>query len=716
MEKSRRRQFLLLSLILLLSAIVIAGCQTAKDEEFDDIDNSENVVDIDSASVLPVRNVGEDFADYIESIAYSTDSATIYISLKENIPSDRIPRAASIFIIPECEMFPYGFGATVRSVSKSNGILLTCSWPDLSQFADEFDISTDNGTLEISEIEVFDQNGNPIVYEEFNPSDSIQNSDSRAGINNLIMRLPLELSMSNGSAWDNLSFRGQVYYGFKYLGANIRKNGRRTIMTFEIEPIAGFEATSIAECEVGIKKDIRIGHIKTSFKAFIGGVPIIFHVTFYLYFEAEAAGSLKFEATLAHEFSSTYIISNASGRWETERKNGDNADKNPWTIGKIDLDGSVSAGLKGGVMIGLYSATSGVGLNVIPKYTLSASASLSSENLYQINPKVENTIGIESEVYVAAKLFGCNLGKYTNTLPKIDLLKNSQHLFPGISNLKVEDGATETEKIIEYDREKHFFLEGLQAEEGLVLMDENYNEINRFNPTATGESDNVIHKKQYLSRLEPNNTYYVAPYYRIFDKTFIGNKYRLETGNAVETYTYRLTIVNCAEKLLNPDKKEFIIKADVYSDGKIDILNVSGMKKMDSAWFYTWIDKEDKKDDENIITFKNEYAGLSLSGCKGSINSCENPAHDHSGDDFSYFEFNILYKYDDYYVYRNDYENGAYSKYYYQWIYKSAKFYLGLDSNSQTPCFGYDNRGSLNTLYTNIYDISVKFEQIDNNK
>lgn len=707
--------------IFLALAAALTGCDklTTDDPSEPDTPGDITEIDIDKADILPVYNLGEDFSSYIESIEYSPDSTTIYINLSQSIPTDRIPKEASIIVIPECDMFPDGFGATVRTVRLSPTIMLTCSWPDLSQFAEEFDLSTADGSLEISEIKVFDQDGNPVEYEEFNPDR--HDGRSRAGINNLITLQYLDLSVSNGTPWDNLRFRGQLYYGFKYLNATIQKErGQRTKMTFDLEPVIGFEATSITSCKTEIKKEVRIGQLRTNLKALVAGVPVVFPVTFYLYFEASAAGTLTFESTLTHSFSPAFTISNSSGRWEHWYRDNDNSDssgKNPWTIGKIDLDGSISTGLRAGVMVGLYSATTGVGINLIPKYTLSASASLSSDDLYRINPMVSSTIGIDTEIYAAAKLFGCNLGKYTYTFPPIELYNKSIHLFPEISGFKVGDGASETEKTVEYDREKHFFLENIQAEEGLVLLDENKEEIGRYQPSSTEEDDNKIHKKQYLSRLSPKKTYYTAPFYHVFGKTFMGNEHRFVTDDKAESRIYRLSILNCADERLLPDKKEFIIKADIGVDGNIEITDIEGMENRNNIWYYSWIDENERTDHESTISFQKKYAGLSISATYSPDNNpyspCLNESHSHSGDSNSMFYTTIGYQYHDYYVYRNAYENGAYSKYYYSWVSKQAEFRVSADGKTLTPCDGYDNKGSMNTVYPTIHDITIKLERID---
>ncbi len=158
---------------------------------------------------------------------------------------------------------------------------------------------------------------------------------------------PAYATSSHGSIWIFRSPTAQhgtilgslagVYYGFRYIGATIQKErGRRTIMTFDIEPTLGLNVSSIVECKAEVNKDIRIGQLRTNLKALVAGVPVVFPVTFYLYFEAAAAGSITFESTLTHEFSSAFTISNSSGQWRSSRRNGDgnNGDESPWGIQK----------------------------------------------------------------------------------------------------------------------------------------------------------------------------------------------------------------------------------------------------------------------------------------------------------------------------------------------------------------------------------------------
>lgn len=141
-----KRPFLRLLLLFspLLLVALLSACDKAKGEYPEDPDEPDSPeVNIDDAPVLPVSVVGESFTDYIESLTWTADSTEQTIVLKETVPAQMVPKAGTIMVVDECGMFPFGFGATINSVVRSDKIVLHCTAPNLSQFAESFDLSTD---------------------------------------------------------------------------------------------------------------------------------------------------------------------------------------------------------------------------------------------------------------------------------------------------------------------------------------------------------------------------------------------------------------------------------------------------------------------------------------------------------------------------------------------------------------------------------------------
>ena len=705
---------LLLWFSLLLLVALLSACDKAKGEYPEDPDEPDSPeVNIEDAPVLPVSVVGESFTDYIESVTWTTDSTEQTIVLKESVPAQMVPKAGTIMVVDECGMFPFGFGATINSVDRSDKIVLHCTAPNLSQFAESFDLSTDSETLSAELVDVADDNGNPIDYELVEDEEGSRASFEH-GVDNKIVSLPFNISVSNGTAWDKLSFSGRVYCGFKHLGIRINKPaGGRMTTSFDIEPIAGISATSTVTCKVSATKNIRLGQMRFIVRGSVAGVPVILPVTFYVYFVAEASGEIKCELELSSEYNASYTVSDATGRWTSVKNNDKKEVSNPWAVGSLDLSGSISAGVKCGVMIGLYSASVGVGLNVTPKYTLSASASLSSENLYKINPEVGNKVEVESEVYCTARIFGKELGKYSYEFPAISLFDESLHLFPGISNFKAEcKGGTSAE--VTYNREKRFFLEDINAEEGLALLDENCKVLSYHHTNSTGETDGHISKSYTFIGLSPKTDYYVAPYYRIFGKEFLGNEKPIRTEDKIETRNYCLTLMSCEEQSLLPPVRTFNLSVDVDSENKIVSISMKDANNENGTNSYkSWKLLDESHVDEDLIFFKSEAISISVSAGYGKpVPECINPQHTHIGED-SFISCEVCYAFDDYYVYKQAYENNAYRKYYFDWKSYDMVFTFPLGGGTSTPCYGWDNKGSMNSVYNRIFDATARLERID---
>jgi len=691
-------------------ATLLSACDKTESDSTDEPDVPDvPPVNISDESVLPVNVLGKDFADYIESVVWNDDSTQLTVVLNSSIPVNDIPKAGTIMVIDACETYPFGFAATVITVEQNDNIVLHCTPPDLSQFADSFDLSTDDDTFSAELVDIVDNDGKPVEY-EWVENDAVSRASYEHGVDNKIVSLPFNISVSNGTAWDNLSFSGRVYCGFKHLGIRINKpSGGRMTTSFDIEPTAAISATTTVTGKVSATKNIRLGQMRFVVRGSIAGVPVILPVSFYIYFVAEASGEIKCELELSSEYNASYTVSDASGSWKSVKNNDKKEVSSPWAVGKLDLSGSISAGIKCGVMIGLYSSTVGVGLNITPKYTLSASASLSSDNLYKINPEVGNKVEVESEVYCAAKIFGKELGKYSYNFPSISLFNESLHLFPGISNFKAECKEA-TSATVTYDREKRFFLEGVNAEEGLALLDENNKPISYHQTSTTGDTGEHISKQYRFSNLAPKRNYYVAPYYKVFGKTFLGDGKSIRTKDKIETRHYRMTLQHQEPRNpeLTPPVTTFNLTMDVNSDD--EILSVS-LKGIDGQNF--WVRKDEVVEGPVNLIFDKSRIGIEA--YVSDFSNCVNIKHNHNNSKNG-IEI-IIRSYDEtYYVPKEDYPSGPYTKKYYWWCYQTQCFIISPNDVSATSCWGMTDffNDGVSHMGAAIFDGSISLERIDN--
>lgn len=647
-----------------LSLICLASCSPYN---YDNDDTSKP----NSVSVL-----NEDFIKYVTSIDTTTSETTYSIKLSESIPIAKLPKIGDIIILPQCKLAEFGFAGIVQKINNKTEIVTEI--PSLDQLCDKFSLSTQDFDLDVYDVQ--NEVGEKIDYTYEKP-----NTRSVHSFENIIVRFPFALNITDSSS---NSISGDAYLGFNSISLNFLKEpGKPMVTSLEIEPCAGLNINSTIGVKANKKNSKKIGQVRFSLKALLpGGIPIIIPITFYAYAEIELNGEISVTFSLNPHFDGKYTISSENGEWNFRNDKKSTNQDSPWMFSSLDMQGSIDFGMRCGVLVGLYSASSGIGLNFIPKYSISANASLNSKDLFKINPLVLNSITINSEAYCLCSFFGKELAKYRLEFPSAKLWEEKLTLFPEIMDFS----ATTVDKInglVSYIRNKHFFLESISASEGLSLfIEDEDNFMADYSGENVREDDNCIYKEQRISNLEPNTTYFACPYYKVFNKKFYGESKRFTTEETFDTVSYKISIVSCERDELIPPETTFYVDVAVDSEGKFkNIINTNNY--IEKKWFKNLPDP-----DSDII----EELGLIIDIYNGSpeARGCINDSHSHSGDE-SGFHLKISYKYT---ISR---EPILYTE-----------FFLNSKCGSFTPCYGFYYYGG-NRLYPTIFKSIVYLERIN---
>lgn len=512
-------------LMVVFSTVMLSSCDESSPETNGDDSNSWSEL---KGNVVVLN---EQAAQYVDS--YQNDSI---IQFSSSTPENLVPREGTIIYVPESERTPYGFLGKIIKIEKSNGYKVFTETAPLDEVFGNLSV---DGTLEsINGIEeVLDAEGNPLEYEIvdslFQETGTKASVASRTGefyLKDKLIKFPFNIY--SGEAGDkSIKLSGNVYAGFKNFNLSIDINNNSTsYVDLHLTPCVGLNATSKVKLAGGKKeiKDILIG--KMTLRATIptpAGIPIIVPITLYVYGTCGASGEITATLSFKPEYSTNWNVKYKTGQWSCDKK--DSPARNPWEASNFEVKGEIYSGTKLGVLVGLYSATSGIGINIIPNYSIGCSASIAAENILNINPLVDQTLKISSEAYCVAKFFGKQLAKATFQFPDYILWNEKVYLLPQYSDFNAIGNGSHGE--ISYKIDQHYFLKFLGFKHGLTIFDSNKTtEIETAYPSASNTDNRGFTYHNYSTKeLSGGRTYYASPTIYGLNRKFHGEKHEFST-------------------------------------------------------------------------------------------------------------------------------------------------------------------------------------------
>lgn len=457
----------------------------------------------------------EEMTQYIDDMVIS-DSLLIF---NANIPEEALPKVGTNIFIPVSDKTPYGFLAKVSSIERGSKVYIQTTTLPLEEVFDY--LSIDN-TVEITnEFEgVYDDDGNPIEYEIIDTTNidlsdtTIKSISTRAfevmELGNCV-KFPIKIYKSENS---KISVDGAIYAGFKNFDLDIDiSNHSFKYLNLTATPFLKVAVSGNVSTEKKVEATKRLAQLRyrLTIPTPLAGVPIIVPITVYVYGTVGASGEIGATFTLQYDYECYNNIRYKNGSWSSDIKHGGFDNKSPWTPIEFNVNGEIYAESKIGIIAGLYSATTGVGFNVIPKVSVGTSAELSSTDLLKINPEVYLSLKASSEIYCVAEIFGWEIGKYTMELPELTIWKGNTYLLPNIN--KFEAKANKSSADITWQHDSFYFLSPLGVKTGTTVFESDMStEVNSYEPTPTHPNFYTSVYSVNASGLQYGKKYYAAPY------------------------------------------------------------------------------------------------------------------------------------------------------------------------------------------------------------
>ncbi len=438
-------------------------------------------------------------------------------------PEEALPKEGSKIYIPASEQLPYGFLGKVSHIERGSQIVVHTETVALDEVFDYLAIDT---TFQvINEFEgVFDEEGNPIDFEfvniedvDLNDTEIEPSTKSHDGLywdwdwSNQSLKFPVNL-YTGSSGKNKIEIQGIAYVGFRKFDFDLDiANKSLKYLNVDAVPYIQIGASSTVSTSKKLEASKRLGQFRFRITIITPVIPIIIPVTVYIYGNCGITGELSATLGLQYEYNCNCKISYRNKQFNSDVIPGNLSNKSPWTVGQFDVNGEIHTGVKFGVIAGLYSATTGIGFNVIPNLSLGANASLSSTDLLKTNPSVNMNLKVGSEVYCAAELFGMQLAKYTLEFPEFVLWSQSIKLLPEINHFTAVGHSSTAD--ISWDHDRLYFLAPLGVGTGTTVFKSDLSPVASYRPAPSNHTSSLINSYAVnATGLEGGKTYYAAPF------------------------------------------------------------------------------------------------------------------------------------------------------------------------------------------------------------
>ena len=436
-----------------------------------------------------------------------------------SMPEELMPKENEHIFIPVTDKTPYGVLANVKTVRKTDKIIVEIEPMSLDE-AFEF-LTIDESTPITTELEgVFDIDGNPMEFEvvdttEIDLNDTIVNPMNNRGFtlfefDENCIKIPVKIAKTE-SGNDKIEVSGIAYIGFHNFKFEIDNADGMKYLNLNATPYVklGVQNKLVTENILEISERVGQMHFKIQVLTPVG-IPIVFPVTLYVNAGFGIRGELSATLGLQYEYNCNCIAKFDNGQWTGNVTHG-GTNKSPWVVSEFDVKGEIYSGFKIGMLVGLYSAQSGIGFNLEPKLSLATQAQLSSEDLLKTNPNVDLSLKAGSELYCVAKLFGKKLPKLSVQFPDFTLWSQKMYLLPNITDFTAEGDKNSAE--ISWHHDLFYFLSLVELKTGAAIFESNgITEISSYKPSPSNVDQETYSYNVTATELDAGKTYYAAPF------------------------------------------------------------------------------------------------------------------------------------------------------------------------------------------------------------
>ena len=438
----------------------------------------------------------------------TNDSQLVFSS---STPDEALPNVGTIIYVPITEKTPYGFLGKVTAIEKGNEIMVKTESVPLEEAFDNLSVDTVINLMDKVE-SVLDEDGNPIQYEMIDSTlTELDNAKTRAGgyWQGGVIKFPFTI----GKREDGHELIGALYAELKNFDFNVDiVNNELRYIDVKADPTVKISLTDRIKIKSSEEKSKLIGTVNCApITIPTPIVPIILRPKLYLYLVYGATGEITASLSLQYQKSFETEMHWHNGTWDKKLFCNDLKNENPWTVTEFDVNGELYVGSKMGLLVGLYSATTGIGINVTPKISLGAEAKLSTENLLDINPQVELTAKWSGDLYFTASLFKRPIAHYSFSSPEYVAWSEKLYLFPQFGDFEAIGTSTSGE--VSYNIDSHYFLAALGVKTGARVYESDKKTIvgTYFTEKTTTDNKGINYFNVNVDGLNPGATYYAAP-------------------------------------------------------------------------------------------------------------------------------------------------------------------------------------------------------------
>lgn len=470
-----------------------------------------------------VRVYTEEEAKYV-----SEEAAENTLVFESNTPDNIIPQPGTIIQMPISENTPYGFLGKVTEVKKDNNIVVTASEVALDEAYPNLSLDSHLNILDGIE-GVFDEEGNPVEY-TIEGENAVQmrsmGTQTRAAAEYDWEKAKINIPIPTDLLGKEFSAQGSIKVSFAGSKFDLDNKDGLKYLNFEIHPSLALSAEITTEIKGG-KKEFKTKPLEIKARAVVG--PLIIPITIPIYFKAGIKGEFTSSLQLNYSKACKAYVRYKEGKWSHGCEPIKSSDESPWVVTSFDVNGSLYAGLDVEVIAGLYTRNVGIGFELYPNATLSASASLSSIDPFKVNPDVTFGIGLESRIFCKAMLFSKNLEVFDIKLPDATFFQRSVTMFPKISEFEAIGSSSSAE--ISYISDSRYFLNALGVKTGAtVYKQDKATEVNTYYPAHNREDRfGNLYYNTNVSELQVGAKYFAAPIISWLNFKWVGDLQEFST-------------------------------------------------------------------------------------------------------------------------------------------------------------------------------------------
>ena len=486
-----------------------------------------------------VRVFTETEANYVIELA--TEDTLVFSS---STPKEVVPEIGSIIQLPITENTPYGFLGRVVSVDVGDKIVVICELVSLDEAYPYLSLDVD-----LTKIDhfygVFDEDGNRVDYSILDIDDST--SYETNGIGPMYKKSQYttvsefdwekeKLSIPIPESWikkftkEKIDISGVIEMSLQGSSFKNDNKGEAKYIDIDIRPHVSIGGKLTGHIKQNKDNKKLWETPKLTFKGAIVVAGIVFPITVPIWMKAELKGDFSTSVELKYNKDWRLHYMFKDGKWSRLNSEDPVVEKeNPWYVTEFEASGIFSIGPNFEVNVGVFSRTTGIGVECYPNAYLKAEASLTSENInpFDVNPEAEVGVGMEWRAYCRAKLFGKKVEPFSINLPDITFIKRTLSVFPNVSEFDAVASSLTAE--LSWRSDSYYLLSLLGVKTGATLFKPDGTEESYYPPYTHIDRLGQRYYSTNVYMLNPGSRYYAAPTISWFNWKWHGNKIPLET-------------------------------------------------------------------------------------------------------------------------------------------------------------------------------------------